>query len=688
MEPGFVSSWAKFVCRAAGENITDIWELLPRYTSLLPPPQHTMQYLEYLVVTMQQLMGPLPVTDQSLEHQRECYLPWLHMVLSDFEEAQDTPDAPRLFSMLPQSSNHTQFITISSTSLHKLLKAAGIANVPSLSANKGAKEFIQHQESWWNQYTACINFSKRTQQSRRCFKFQVQTDGVSVSVLMFQPFAEASTQTNIAPPPPPPGRKRKRQQQGSSRKALFTAVVHSQQAADSLHGGRLCQSKYESLSWSCSRWQEASGIKFRLQKAELWISRKADLKAALLTTPTAKVASSAQFLHHIRHRMQHTAAAHTHFGDRRHRQLRWRSFIKRQQAYSAICKEISGGSKDTVVAYGDAKFSSSCCKGNPSTPTVSLRRKLGHCCQECSLTSHRHLLPDGAELELVEMGARRDAQTKPARPPLLFIHGASHGAWCFAENFLPWFAQHGHDCFAVSLRGHGTSSDQSACSDTYAQSNDDLAHVIASLPQPPVLIAHSMGGFFGQRYLVEMADKQQLPPLAGVVMLASASLTACIPNMEWWHAQQSSMHAVKVIWWMMTSAVFKNASADKQMLFSPDLLDADFQRYYEQLRSGRQALPANFKELRNFLPKVEACAEAAKQLPIPIGVMIAGDDAVIMRHQVEANAAYFGVQPIVLEGVAHDVMLDTRWEQAAQTLHTWLQGIPALQRKFDTDIVL
>lgn len=215
--------------------------------------------------------------------------------------------------------------------------------------------------------------------------------------------------------------------------------------------------------------------------------------------------------------------------------------------------------------------------------------------QECSLISYRHILPDGAELELVEMGARRDAQTKPAQPPLLFIHGASHGAWCFAvchmscklrsctchhyklcllcvltkksnttmsalvrmrgrhpfaflpaylacqvqsvtfllhnqmlclscapfpfmpswphasaafilqcymqENFLPWFAKHGHHCFAVSFRGHGTSSDQSACPDTYAQSNDDLAHVIASLPQPPVLIAHSMGGFFGQRWV-------------------------------------------------------------------------------------------------------------------------------------------------------------------------------------------
>lgn len=295
--------------------------------------------------------------------------------------------------------------------LCRLLLATGIANVPSLTAKAGAKQFTQHQESWWNQYTDCISFSKRAQQSRRRFKFQVQTDGISVSVLMFQPFPSTQTDTATAAtaaPPPPPGRKRKRQQRSSraavgawvqglpnrhlvqparivgldpGRKALFTAVVHSQQAADSLQGERPAQHRYNSLSWSCSRWQEAAGIKYRLHKTELWISRKPELHAALLATPTAKVASSAQFLHHIRHRMQHTAAAQIHFGDRRHRQLRWRSFIKRQQAYSAICKEISGGRKDTVVAYGDAKFSSSCCKGNPSTPTVSLRRKVGHCCQ-------------------------------------------------------------------------------------------------------------------------------------------------------------------------------------------------------------------------------------------------------------------------------------------------------------------
>ncbi|DBA77989.1 TPA: hypothetical protein ACH3X1_009144 [Trebouxia sp. C0004] len=338
LEYKLVRSWANFVCRAATEGINHIWDLLPRYTSLAQPPAATMDYLEYLVATVQSLIGPLPVTDGSLQRQPESYMPWLHLVLLDFHSVQGAPHAPKLFSMLPQSSNHTQFITISSTSLHNhilLLVTAASSTTPSAPpASKKRKRQEQSVVEW-------------------------------VQGLPGRHLVQPQRIVGLDP----------------GRKALFTAVVHSQQAADSLRGERPCQHRYDSLSWSCSRWQEAAGIKYRLHKTKLWISRKADLNAALLATPTAKVASSAQFLHHIRHRMQHTAAAHTHFGDRRHRQLRWRSFIKRQQAYSAICKEISGGSKDTVVAYGDANFSSNCCKGNPSTPTVSLRRKLGHCCQ-------------------------------------------------------------------------------------------------------------------------------------------------------------------------------------------------------------------------------------------------------------------------------------------------------------------
>ena len=82
----------------------------------------------------------------------------------------------------------------------------------------------------------------------------------------------------------------------------------------------------------------------------------------------------------------------------------------------------------------------------------------------------------------------------------------AHSTWyqsvnVLQENFLPWFAQQGYPCFAVSLRGHGRSSDEcKSCPDKYAQSMEDIAHVVASLPEPPVLVAHSMSGFFAQRY--------------------------------------------------------------------------------------------------------------------------------------------------------------------------------------------
>ncbi|DBA67874.1 TPA: hypothetical protein ACH3X2_014156 [Trebouxia sp. C0005] len=275
--------------------------------------------------------------------------------------------------------------------------------MPSLSP-EDEKKFTAERASWWQRYTAYQSFCTHTERTHREFHFQVETDGISVSILMFQPASGSAS----APPVAPNSKKRKRRQQQQTSSAWVsglpdsqllqaprivgldpgrkassnrTAVVHSQPAADSLHRGRPCESKYDTLSWSCSRWQEASGIKHRLRKSELWLNRKPALKAALLDTPTAKVWSTDQFMLHIKHRLQHAPEAVAHFGDRRHRQLRWSTYIKRQQAYAAVCKAISNGSRDTVVAYGDASFSSSCCKGNPSTPTVSLRRQLGGRCR-------------------------------------------------------------------------------------------------------------------------------------------------------------------------------------------------------------------------------------------------------------------------------------------------------------------
>lgn len=113
-----VTSWVRLLCRAATDD-TNILQLLPRFTSLAHPPADVMEYLEYLVATMQALLGPLPVTDESVRKRPTSYMSWLHLVLTEFQAAQGTPHAPKLFSMLPQTGHHTSFIKISTTSLHK-----------------------------------------------------------------------------------------------------------------------------------------------------------------------------------------------------------------------------------------------------------------------------------------------------------------------------------------------------------------------------------------------------------------------------------------------------------------------------------------------------------------------------------------------------------------------------------------
>lgn len=98
--------------------------------------------------------------------------------------------------------------------------------------------------------------------------------------------------------------------------------------------------------------------------------------------------------------------------------------------------------------------------------------------------------------------------------PLLFVHGA----WCWAEHFLPYFAQHGYVSHALDLRGHGKSDGMNRLRWTsLANYGADVEQVIRQLEQPPVLIGHSMGGLIVQKYL----ETHQSP---AAVLLASVPI--------------------------------------------------------------------------------------------------------------------------------------------------------------------
>ena len=99
------------------------------------------------------------------------------------------------------------------------------------------------------------------------------------------------------------------------------------------------------------------------------------------------------------------------------------------------------------------------------------------------------------------------------KPPLLFVHGMWHGAWCW-EMFLEHAKVLGYEAHALSFSNHGNSSHRKNINllsiNNYVE---ELKEVVDSLPSKPILIGHSMGAFVTMKYL----EKENVP---GAVLLS------------------------------------------------------------------------------------------------------------------------------------------------------------------------
>ncbi|KAK4410192.1 hypothetical protein Sango_0092200 [Sesamum angolense] len=121
---------------------------------------------------------------------------------------------------------------------------------------------------------------------------------------------------------------------------------------------------------------------------------------------------------------------------------------------------------------------------------------------------HFHELPSGLNMEFIFQKGWVQKDQKPHNPPLVFVHGSFHAAWCWAEHWLPFFSQHGFDCYALSLLGQGESdSPDGAVAGSLQTHAADVADFIQKEIQlPPVLLGHSFGGLIVQYYLANVGN--------------------------------------------------------------------------------------------------------------------------------------------------------------------------------------
>jgi pimeloyl-ACP methyl ester carboxylesterase len=242
--------------------------------------------------------------------------------------------------------------------------------------------------------------------------------------------------------------------------------------------------------------------------------------------------------------------------------------------------------------------------------------------------------------------------------PLLFIHGMMLGAWSWDAHFLGYFAEHGFAAYAVNLRGHGNSEGRERLRWTrIADFVDDVADVVRQLPTAPILIGHSMGGFIVQKYL----EDHDAP---GAVLLSSpppAGLLGTALRI----ARRHPFAFIKCNLTLDLLPAIATPEMAREAFFSADLPDEQVRAYWKLMREGESYLA--------FLDMVALNLPKPRKVRTPLLILGVGRDNMVAPSEIAATARAYHAQFEIIPDVAHNSMLEPRWEAVAEQILVWVE---------------
>jgi pimeloyl-ACP methyl ester carboxylesterase len=251
---------------------------------------------------------------------------------------------------------------------------------------------------------------------------------------------------------------------------------------------------------------------------------------------------------------------------------------------------------------------------------------------------------------------------KPAsasRPvPLLFVHGMWFSAWCWAENFLPYFARHGYEAYALSLRGHGDSEGVRNINRVSLKDYlRDVLDVAGQFSSPPVLVGHSMGGLITQMCFAHFRP-------AAAVLLASVPPGGILPA-TWRIIRRQPLVSLKVNLMMDMQPLVSTPSLLRELTLSEHVPQEALESYFA--RAGNDSY-------RAFLGMLAPNLKIKGDPGVPLLVLGAENDMIMSENDVRNTARRYGVEAEIFSGMAHCMMLETGWQKVADRIIGWLEN--------------
>ncbi len=208
---------------------------------------------------------------------------------------------------------------------------------------------------------------------------------------------------------------------------------------------------------------------------------------------------------------------------------------------------------------------------------------------------------DGVDINMLRCKSK-STSLHQKQPPILFIHGSFHSAWCYQEHFMPYFSSCGYDCFAMSLRGTKASALSKDIKSVRIEEHvGDVSFVVEQIcrdsSQRPIIVAHSFGGLV----LMKILERPEMRDAISAAVFLCSIPPSGNGAMTKRFLVKSPLLSLKIIWGFVLRGVTTNADLCRELFFD-SRLDAELLAQYMAHFKEDSSVVVDFAALSSALP--------------------------------------------------------------------------------------